>query len=216
MIKIVTGDITDAKEKYICHQVNCQGAMGSGVARVIYYTWPQVREQYLKFARNEIDGKAWADDEYKKSLLGSVQMVDVSPNKDGSQFVLNIFGQYNCGREEDHCYTDYKALEEAFNKIARGLKQDEAVAFPYGFGCGLAGGEWEMVLALMDKCFAENDVIIYKFPGQPDIPTRREKTLKKINQKLNSYSDARLEKFSLLIDLIEVLASSEDGEYGKE
>ena len=31
MIKIIHGDILDATEVFICHQVNCQGVMGEGV-----------------------------------------------------------------------------------------------------------------------------------------------------------------------------------------
>ena len=32
MIKTVYGNILDATEDIICHQVNCQGVMGAGVA----------------------------------------------------------------------------------------------------------------------------------------------------------------------------------------
>lgn len=30
MLKVVKGDLFDAKEKYLIHQVNCQGLMGAG------------------------------------------------------------------------------------------------------------------------------------------------------------------------------------------
>ena len=32
MIKTIHGDLMEAKETYIVHQVNCYGAMGRGVA----------------------------------------------------------------------------------------------------------------------------------------------------------------------------------------
>ena len=32
MIKVVNGSLLDATEDILCHQVNCQGVMGSGVA----------------------------------------------------------------------------------------------------------------------------------------------------------------------------------------
>jgi len=35
MIKIINGNILDAKETFICHQVNCQGVMGAGLAKAI-------------------------------------------------------------------------------------------------------------------------------------------------------------------------------------
>ena len=39
MVKIVNGNILNAKENIICHQVNVQGVMGGGVAR-------QLADQY--------------------------------------------------------------------------------------------------------------------------------------------------------------------------
>ncbi|WP_411668007.1 hypothetical protein [Bacillus subtilis] len=32
MIKIIQGDLLEAKENIIAHQVNCKGVMGSGIA----------------------------------------------------------------------------------------------------------------------------------------------------------------------------------------
>lgn len=32
MVKLINGDLLEAKETYIAHQVNCYGAMGRGVA----------------------------------------------------------------------------------------------------------------------------------------------------------------------------------------
>lgn len=40
MIKTVYGNIFDATEDIICHQVNCQGVMGAGVAKALYQRWP--------------------------------------------------------------------------------------------------------------------------------------------------------------------------------
>ena len=34
-IKIINGNILDAKTDFILHQVNCQGVMGSGVAKTL-------------------------------------------------------------------------------------------------------------------------------------------------------------------------------------
>lgn len=35
-MRVVIGDITEATEDLILHQVNCQNIMGSGVAKVLY------------------------------------------------------------------------------------------------------------------------------------------------------------------------------------
>ena len=46
MIRYVKGDITESNCDIICHQVNCRGAMNSGVAKAIREKWPEVYEQY--------------------------------------------------------------------------------------------------------------------------------------------------------------------------
>ena len=40
------GNLLDAPVDYICHQVNCQGRMGSGIAKQIKKRWPRVYEVY--------------------------------------------------------------------------------------------------------------------------------------------------------------------------
>lgn len=41
------GNLLNAPQKVIAHQVNCQGKMGSGVAKVIRDKYPKVYETYL-------------------------------------------------------------------------------------------------------------------------------------------------------------------------
>lgn len=148
MIKIVRGDLLFAKEAAICHQVNCQNMMGSGVAKAIYTKWPEVKTEYHRFC----DGKRPRD------LLGKIQIVYINEFS-GSKVVINIFGQLNCGHDKT-CYTRYDALAIAFdelNEVAAG----KSIAFPYGFGCGLAGGDWQQVERLMLERLYNVDVTIY-------------------------------------------------------
>ena len=42
MIHYVKGNLLDSDCDYICHQVNCQGVMGSGIAKQIRERWPEV------------------------------------------------------------------------------------------------------------------------------------------------------------------------------
>lgn len=48
MIKIVKGDILQASEDIIGHQVNCQGVMGAGLAKQIRNKYPHVYDEYRK------------------------------------------------------------------------------------------------------------------------------------------------------------------------
>ena len=42
-------DIFDSGADIICHQVNCQGVMGSGLAKQIRERYPIVYEEYKKW-----------------------------------------------------------------------------------------------------------------------------------------------------------------------
>lgn len=42
-----TGNLLDAPVDYICHQVNCQGRMASGIAKRIRERWPVVYDAYV-------------------------------------------------------------------------------------------------------------------------------------------------------------------------
>lgn len=154
MIKTVIGDIRDAAEDIICHQVNCQGVMGAGVAKAISTHWPEVKKSYLRYCRRFSS---------PYDLLGKVQPVEVSPDKT----VLNIFGQLNCGNNRFLRYTDYTALTQAFDEI-RNKYAGKSLAFPYGFGCGLANGDWAIVEKMLHTYFDNMDVTIYKLPSKED------------------------------------------------
>lgn len=148
MIKIITGDLLLATENILCHQVNCRNVMGSGVAKALYTKWPEVKREYHKFCET-------VSDPYK--LLGQIHEVQVN---DGQKVVINIFGQLNYGRQNGITYTVYQALEKAFEKLNYTYR-GETIAFPYGFGCGLAGGDWSTVEKLMLTTLNDVDITIY-------------------------------------------------------
>ena len=43
------GNLLDAQTDVIAHQVNCQGVMGSGVAKQIRDKWPRVYDSYVTY-----------------------------------------------------------------------------------------------------------------------------------------------------------------------
>lgn len=147
MITYKTGDILNAKENLILQQVNCRGVMGSGLAKQIADKWPLVKKSYQIVCNNAIP----------YDLLGKIHSVRI--NKD--RYVVNVFGQLNYGRNKNVVYTDYDALRKAFESIAL-YHPDKTIAIPYKFGCGLANGDWNIVLKLIEEFFKDFDVIIYK------------------------------------------------------
>jgi O-acetyl-ADP-ribose deacetylase (regulator of RNase III) len=124
----------------ICHQVNCQGVMGGGLALQIRKRHPWVYERYIA-------KKDWR--------LGDCQIVEIS-NGD-SQFVANLAGQEGFGRES--VQTDYPYLAMALRTARDFADANELNLYlPYMMGCGLAGGDWARVTALIEE-FAPNAVV---------------------------------------------------------
>lgn len=153
MLRYVNGDIKTIptvgnKLTIICQQVNCRGVMGAGLAKQIADTWPVVRKDYKSFC---------SDTKNPSVLLGEYQIVKVQSNL----AVANIFGQLNYGR--DKRYTNYYAISIAFYNLFK--RHPEAIfRIPYQFGCGLAGGDWNKVSAIIEKAAKQwnADVEIWK------------------------------------------------------
>lgn len=149
MIKIIEGNILNAKEDIIAHQVNCQGVMGAGLAKQIkskYYN------SYLTY-KNMCD-----EAEDKKELLGRIKQYRENDGKT----ICHIFSQLDYGRSKRQ--TDYEALHKGLKKleiVARNT--DKTIALPFGIGCGLAGGDWSIVYKIIEDVFKDYEVTLYKF-----------------------------------------------------
>lgn len=117
---------------YICHQVNCKGVMGAGLARQIKPLLTQ--EQFGQY--RTVCAK------YGAGCLGKIQLF---PLQDKSKrTIVNIFGE-NIPTEHQ-CDTDYVALKNGLLAITRiAYQEKKAVAIPGMIGCGLAGGDWQFV-----------------------------------------------------------------------
>lgn len=149
MIKTIIGDLLNAKENLLVHQVNCQGVMGAGIAKQLKNRYPEVFTSYFDVCSRFQD---------KSNLLGKVQVVKV----DEKRAVVNLFGQLSFGRQ-NKIYTDYEALKDGFTKIKSMMVENNlSLAIPYGIGCGLGGGDWNAVYELIEEIFKDQEVTIYK------------------------------------------------------
>ena len=152
MIKIVKGDILQAKENLICHQVNCQGVMNSGIAKSIRQKFPKVYKSY----KNTVN--KYIEENNINNLLGRVVGVDIGDNK----WVVNMFGQFTYGYDNRQ-YTRTEALFECFKEVRKiAEKNNLSVAIPHGVGCGLGGADWEQVENLLLIAFDGYEVTLYK------------------------------------------------------
>lgn len=146
-IRIIQGDFIKAEEDVLGHQVNCQGVMGSGIAKALRDTYSNLYPSYKEFCANHPPHE----------LLGKCQIV-----KTDSKYVANVFGQLNYGRRKVR-YTDYDALKSGLKTLRDNAEKNNlSVALPYNIGCGLANGEWNVVEGIIENVFNDYDVTLYK------------------------------------------------------
>ena len=149
MLQYKDGDILEAEEKIICHQTNCLGIMGAGLALQIARKYPEVDRKYRDFC---IDYGEW-------NFLGQTQLVNTHDDK----IIANCFGQKRPGFGKQ---TDYKALRTCLKAVEEFANQNKfSVAIPYKIGCGLAGGDWNIVEKIIKDIFEMSPIqaTIYKF-----------------------------------------------------
>lgn len=153
MIKIVNGDLLEAKENIICHACNCMGVMGSGVAKQIRNKYPQVYKKYLEKVNEYTHGE-----DLRKALLGQVQGVVVGEDK----IVVNMFSQYKFGNDGKQ-YTDIEALFKCLLTVRQAAERNKiSVAMPYKIGSYRGGAKWDEVEELILRAFNGYDVTLYK------------------------------------------------------
>lgn len=150
MVKIVKGNLLDATEDIICHQVNCQGVMGSGVAKAIRDKWPEVFISYYQCCHRY--------KEAGESPMGTIWGVRTS---DTNQWVVNMFAQNLYGYDGNR-YTSYDAFYKCLESIAGGIKSTDSIAFPYKIGSDRGGASWDVIYAMICDVLCDRDVTIYK------------------------------------------------------
>lgn len=161
MVNIVKGNLLDSDCDYICHQVNCQGKMNSGVAKAIRDKWPIVYQNYMAKC-NFCHPSGYVRPEV---LLGDIQFVPLYEDyyKDTKrQQVINMFGQYGYGYDGLR-YTSYDAFWSCLGKIKDSIPKGSSIAFPYNIGCCRGGANWEVIYAMIVAVLNEDyDIYFYR------------------------------------------------------
>ena len=136
--------------------MNHQAKMGAGLAKQIATKWPAINSPHSMY----------------QSMCKEMKFVDIKTNGLVAWFdagqgktVASIFGQNYYGTDKQ--YTDYVALGTGLESV-RLLTEDQklSVAIPSGIGCRLGGGDWSVVLNIIEQCFVYSpsiSVSIYKY-----------------------------------------------------
>jgi O-acetyl-ADP-ribose deacetylase (regulator of RNase III) len=150
---IVYGNILDLAEQgafnAIVHGCNCFCNFGAGLAL-------QIKQRYP--AAYKVDLQTIKGDKHKLGQV-SVAAVTSTYKPDHSFLILNAYTQYNYGRSTVHA--DYKAIRKCFNYINTYFSNME-LGVPM-IGAGLAGGDWNIINAIIEEQLINIDYTIVKY-----------------------------------------------------
>jgi len=122
--------------KIICHICNDVGGWGKGFVVAISKRWPQPEAQY----------RAWyAQGELAGFRLGAIQLVDAEPTLK----VANMIAQRGIRPSAGVPPIRYDAVQECLASLANHAAELRASVHMPRIGCGLAGGSWDEIEALI-------------------------------------------------------------------
>ena len=162
-LRYVQGDLLQSDCDIIIHQANCFTRMRSGIAKSIVAMYPQAEKADKEFHIPSGD----------KARLGNFSYAHMPRVGIEGVTIVNLYGQYTYGT--DKVQTVYGKFEEGLRKVMEGLatspKHKEAyeadvsvfykIGLPYRIGCGLAGGDWNVVRTIIENVCFDYDVPIY-------------------------------------------------------
>ncbi len=158
MLKMITNienlNLLKSHSDAIGHCANCFNTMGSGIARTIRLELPEAYEaDCLTQKGNE-------------AKLGHFSLGIIKSPQNSIRYVYNLYGQFNYGT--DFRRLNYEAIYTSLleMKVDCLIKGDiKTVGFPKNMGCALAGGDWNIVNAMIESVFGSTnlDVLICEY-----------------------------------------------------
>lgn len=142
-------DITKVKSGIIVHGCNAQGVMGSGVAKQLRATYPDIFTDYTALLEAiYIDGC---------SPLGLIAWSDISVDLViASAITQELYGQ------DGEKYVSYDALDDTFRRVASFAKaSDYTIHIPFLIGAGLGGGNANIIQRIIEETTQDLEVVYH-------------------------------------------------------
>lgn len=158
MLEIITGNLLEAKEKYLAHITNCISTTSAkGIAKDIFDKFP------------------YADCYSGRTETSKAGTIDIVGDGKDNRYIINMHAIVYPGKARyplsslDGLAARQKHFYHCLLRIAQ-IEELESVAFPWRVGCGLAGGNWEYFLGTivqMEKYLEPKGVrvVIYRKEG---------------------------------------------------
>ncbi len=145
-MQFLTGDLLSSPCDVICHQVNCKGVMGSGIARQVRERFPDAyrvyREKYINCG----------------PTLGTIDYVPCKNNK----IVINMYAQDDYGFWQRQ--TNYEAFYRCLEAIDRACPIEATIGFPHSIGCVRGGASWRVIATMISEVlgYRGDKICIYR------------------------------------------------------
>lgn len=124
-MEYVNKDITTTAIGIVAHGVNCQGVMGSGVAKAIKDKWPAVYDVYKDLPTG-------------KTMLGICNLITIQEQQ---LYVANCYTQVFYGYGGRFASTD--AIRKSIGKTMEWANYFNLPVFLPKIGAGLGGLDWD-------------------------------------------------------------------------
>ena len=149
-MKTIKGDLIQlalaGQFDVIIHGCNCFHTMGAGIAKSIKSVFPEAYEADLTSVKGD------------SNKLGSFTTATVVRNG-YTITIINLYSQYDW--RGYGCKVDYGAIQTGFKAI-KNQYPDKRIGYPM-IGAGLAGGDWNVISAIINKELVDIDHTLVKF-----------------------------------------------------
>jgi hypothetical protein len=155
-VRYVEGDATlplGSGPKILVHVCNDAGKWGRGFVKALSRRWPGPESFYRACFSEKIF-----------CALGDVQFVPVDALTD----VANLIGQHGIAARGKPPPVRYDAIRAGLVKVAIHAQTLGATVHMPRIGCGLAGGEWAMIIPIIESTLVQSGihVTVYDFDAE--------------------------------------------------
>lgn len=158
MIKTIKGNLIkmakDGKFDVIIHGCNCYHTMGGGIARSIKEEFPHafLADQETAYGADKIGLFSMAVAKTRTHTAFTRKQV----------IIINAYTQFEMSNGED--VFEYEGFQTILRNLAALLPKDTVIGLPQ-IGAGLAGGDWNRILNIIQETIGHLDVTIVEYDG---------------------------------------------------
>jgi O-acetyl-ADP-ribose deacetylase (regulator of RNase III) len=128
MIEIINDSILNSDEKYIAHNCNCITQKSAGTAKSIF------------------DQFTYSNTYQNRTSPSKQGTIEILGNGINQRYIINMYVQYYPGKPKYDNFDGSRPREKYFHSCLLQVAKIEnltSIAFPYGIGCNLGGGNWD-------------------------------------------------------------------------